>query len=279
MKIKFNYFIILSDISILFSCKMSLAKTPLIHLKYQVILWEWSGIISPKTFKKFLYIFLIHLIGDFMYLPTLVLGCILAKNSQEVFLGLSYTMPVMCIFFRMISTYLNYEKLLKTSELFEILNKRAEGYTNIKLFSLINNLFTEKKDERKIIEDAIRKSQMLFKFICFFYNMAVSLMEVLVTFIIPGRMLISPSWMPFDWQNNDITYVLVNIFQYISLTYQTFLGAGVDTEPSGNMILLTGHLRALRTRIMKIGWDSCKSLDDNYQDIVSCIIDHSMLLE
>lgn len=136
------------------------------------------------------------------------------------------------------------------------------------------------KEEYEFVELAIEKSQRLFGFICGFYNGSVTLMEILVTFIMPGRNLMVPAWIPFiDWQHDYISYAFVNIFQFLGVFYQVILGAAVDTEPAGNMILLTGHMKALRLRVAKIGWNYTKSKDENYEELLDCISYHMMLLE
>lgn len=106
---------------------MSTATDILVHLKYQLTLWKWIGVIRPKILKEFEIVFFIHFIGDLIFLPTLVIGYIFSQSVQEIFLGLAYTIPIICIFVRMIFACINYQHILETSNLFEILNKRAEG--------------------------------------------------------------------------------------------------------------------------------------------------------
>lgn len=102
----------------------------------------------------------------------------------------------------------------------------------------------------------------------------------LITFVLPGRILMAPAWVPFvDWKHNLWCYYLIKTLQYIAMLYESTLGAVVDTEPAGNMILLIGHIRALRMRISKIGWDETKSTDDHYKEFLDCISSHQLLLE
>lgn len=96
---------------------------------------------------------------------------------------------------------------------------------------------------------------------------------------IPGRKLIYPFAIPLNLEDNYVFFIFVNIFQYLGLMYQVVVGAAVDTEAAGNMIFLVGHIKALRTRISKIGWDKSKTLEENYREFVNCIVDHSILLE
>lgn len=141
-------------------------------------------------------------------------------------------------------------------------------------------MFQDFKEEYESIEAAIKESQMVYKFILVFYNSCVTFMEIAVTFILPGRNFLTPVWAPFiDWKNDFLSYALLNLFEYIGMTYEVNLTVVVDTEPAANIILLTGHVIALRKRVAKIGWDKAKSADENHIEFIECIKYHMMVLE
>ncbi|KAL5279911.1 Or19a.2 family protein [Megaselia abdita] len=243
---------------------MSSKMEALTHLKYQVLIWKFIGIIPSITQKSFIIAVFVHIIGDFLFLPTLIMGCTKAPNSQELILGLAYAIPILCVVFRVVSTNFNYQQIIKVSEILDCLHENSKEF----------------KEEYESIESAIQKSQKLFKFICSFYYSSVTIMEILVTFVLPGRNLMAPMWVPFiDWKQSLMTYGLANLFQYIGIMYQVGLGAALDTEPAGNIILMTGYMQFLRKRVAKLGWDQSKSKDDNYKELIECISYHGTLLK
>lgn len=136
------------------------------------------------------------------------------------------------------------------------------------------------KKEYEFIESAIKECQVITKVVFFTYTGCVAGSEIIATFLVPGKNFVSPSWIPFiDWQHNDFWFALLNVFLYGGLTYEATLSSIIDTEPPANMMLLISHIKALRQRVSRIGWDETKSQDENYKEFLECIRYHKLILE
>lgn len=219
---------------------------------------------------------------EVMFLSTQLTGCVTAPTLEEVFSGLTYSLPMLCGVFRAINCYFNLHKFIQTAELTDALNKKAESrfwfWVQVHfVFKLSVQVF---KEGYELIEAAIKESQSLCRFITIFFNCCVTFMQIVTVFILPGRNLLAPAWAPFiDWQHNYLSFALLNLFLYFGMTYEVTLSASVDTEPAGNIMLLTSHIKALRMRITKIGWDETKSQEENYEEFLACVEYHKMVLE
>lgn len=232
-------------------------KDQLVHIKYQLKIWRFLGILPPESKIDYIRAFIFHFVTSFLFLTTMVIGCIKAKSFEEFSWSLSFTMSVGCSALRNVPMI-----------------GRRKNTTSAKLIEKLTERASENPIELRIIEAAILKSQNLFKFLFLTFIMSTSMFEIGIAFVFNKRILFMPAWMPFDWKNNTMYYVLAHIFQYGCILAQATMASVIDTLPSGNMIIIRAHVKALAVRTSRIGWDKGSNTD-----LISCIKDHKDLLQ
>lgn len=239
---------------------MSAIEDKLVHIKYQMKIWKILGILPPDNKIYYIPIFIFHFITSFMFLSTMIVGCVKAKSFEEFSWSLSFTMSVGCSAIRNLPV-LRWKKALSVADLLEKLNKRAH----------------ENSLESRIVEDAVLKSRKLFKMLFLNFICSTSIFELIIVFVMKRRMLFMPAWMPFDWKNNSKYYILAHVFQYGCILGQATMASVIDTLPSGNLIIMRAHIESLGLRTSRIGWDKDKKSPN--KELISCIKDHKNLLQ
>lgn len=237
---------------------MSAVEEPFIHIKHQLKIWRFLGIIPPKRKIDYIRAFTFHFVTSFLFLTTMVIGCIRAKTFEEFSWSISFTMSVGCSAVRNVPV-LRRRKHSSAAKLLEKLTIRA----------------SESPIELRIIEAAILQSQKLFRFLFLTFILSTSIFEFGIVFVFKKRILFMPAWMPFDWKNNTANYVLAHIFQYGCILGQATMASVIDTLPSANLIVIKAHVAALGVRSSIIGWEN----GSPKKDLICCIKDHNDLLK
>lgn len=237
---------------------MSVTEDPLAYVRYQLKIWRFLRIIPPETKTGCRRAFIFHFVTSFLFLTTMLIGCMKATNFEELSWSVSFTMSVGCSALRNLPIARRRKNSSSVKVLLESLTRRASQNPN----------------EVKIIEAAISKSQKLFKFIFITFIMSTTMFEMGIVFVFNKRILFMPAWMPFDWKNNTMYYVIAHIFQYSCILGQATMASVIDTLPSANMIIIKAHLEVLAIRTSRIGFES-----EAYHDLICCIKDHKDLLK
>lgn len=124
------------------------------------------------------------------------------------------------------------------------------------LFGIIEQLdaAVETKEQRQIIDVALKKSRKLITMLSFLYYGGVNF-AFLLAFLNKERILMWPSLLPFSYQDSLSRYNTIMFYQYISSIVVAILDTSVDTYGSSLNMLLEGHLYVLGMRLSDLGFD------------------------
>ncbi|XP_068141445.1 odorant receptor 19a-like [Drosophila tropicalis] len=108
------------------------------------------------------------------------------------------------------------------------------------------------QSERQAIHATIRLAKRIFVsiFIVFITLLGTGIMNVLSS---KDRILIFPSWIPWDYKKNEKVFLLTSIFNLLGLFMNALCALNNDSYPVTYLTMVAAHLEALSIRASRIG--------------------------
>lgn len=104
---------------------------------------------------------------------------------------------------------------------------------------------------------------------------SVFLSSILAILFFQERRLVYPAWFPFDWMNNDFTYVALILYQIYGIGVLIIANFVSDSLPTVFVSMLTAQLELLCQRVASVGWN----IKNSDHSLSECIRDHKIVLE
>lgn len=233
------------------------------------ILWKCCGLKPPKRdskwFKPYIvYAVLLNVTTTVFFPVTLIVDLILSQNLSELCENLYVTITDVICNLKFINVFMVRHKLLEVRSILDRLDVRANS--NEQKRELLLGIKTAKK-----------------WFIAFsrFYACAV-LTSQLVVYLSKERVLMYPSWFPWDWKASKRNFLFAHCYQVYAVSVQTVQNLGNDTYPQAYVVILIAHIRALGLRIKSLGVPlSARKLseDELFMELIKCVKDHETVHE
>ncbi|XP_036332690.1 odorant receptor 7a-like [Rhagoletis pomonella] len=225
--------------------------------------FRYSGINPPDKYRKQYFFYTILTFSLVIFSPVISnIGLVRDRNKlsvMEILNGLQASINIVALPIKRTVLTLA-QKRLRSVE--PILNKLDERYTR-------------PEDKLKIRECAIMGNRLVLGFaVAFPMYYALSLVAALVDRHVPVSF-----WIPnVDWRRSLWEYWLQVGFDTslgLFLIYQEVLS---DSYPSVYIYIIRTQIQLLADRMERLGYDEEKSSDDNYNELLECIVMHQEIL-
>ncbi|XP_022225369.2 putative odorant receptor 19b [Drosophila obscura] len=132
--------------------------------------------------------------------------------------------------------------------------------------------------ESKIILDAIKRAHYVF--ICIYRAIVFVLgFGILFLFVSNERLMMFPSWIPWNYKESSLTVYLVTVTLHsLGFIENAMMVGHVDTCPTSYLIMLAGHTQALAHRVSRLGYDRRLTRAEACDRLRDCINDHQLIL-
>ncbi|XP_061397305.1 odorant receptor 2a-like [Musca vetustissima] len=234
--------------------------------KYHWMLWKLCGLQPPtpdsKWLKPYLAYAIIFNLTTLLFPLSLVLDLLLSQNLTEIFQNLYVTVTVVFSSIKFINVVLIRKKLLDVRFLLEHLDVRART-----------------AEQRQELENGITMAHKCFMIFLRLYICAV-ITSQLVVYFSSERVLMYPSWLPWDWKASRGNFLFALLFQIYAVSAQLGQNLGNDTYPQAYIVILIAHIRALALRIQSLGILEGEtplepiSQEEYYRELSNCVKDH-----
>ncbi|XP_023303964.2 odorant receptor 2a [Lucilia cuprina] len=240
---------------------------------YHWKVWHWMGIKARKqsNLKVYrIYAVLINFVVTFLFPLTLIVNVFFAQNTQQLCENLTITITDTIANLKFLNVYLVREDLERIKAILGKLDRRAE---NLK--------------EKRILQDAIRISQLSFLIFVRLYTVGTGL-SILKVILAQERCLLYSAWFGVNWFDNTFIYVIVMIYQLFGLIVQALQNCANDSYPPAYLIILTAQMKALEVRVRAIGrresdgehlWLTKEQRLRNLHEFNACIKDYNNILK
>ncbi|XP_005187291.1 odorant receptor 2a-like [Musca domestica] len=246
------------------------------------ILWKFCGLHPPKRNSRWfnpylIYAIVLNVTTTLMFPITLIVDLILSQNLTELCENLYVTITDVICSLKFINIFTVRHKLLEVRWILERLDVRATT-----------------PEQRQELRHGIQTSHKWFMAFFRFYTCAV-ITSQLVVYLSKERVLMYPSWFPWDWKASKRNFLFAHCYQVYTVSVQTVQNLGSDTYPQAYIVVLIAHIRALGLRIKALGEalsataagdvsspsSSSKKLSDDelYRELVNCVKDHQIVHE
>lgn len=196
-----------------------------------------------------------------IYYPLSILINLFFINDLKIMLeNLSMNFTNVAHSFKLLNYIIHRKELRKINPLLESLDKNVVSM-----------------NDKHILKKYIKISQYICFIHIFLFVFTVNTSS-LSAFLSDFKKIVYPAWFPIDWKASKRNWYLVFCYQYFGITIQAIQNAMNDTYPVSYLLILTAHTRLLKNRIERVGKDSQKSLDENYEDLIKCIKDYKLTL-
>ncbi|XP_005187290.1 odorant receptor 2a-like [Musca domestica] len=241
--------------------------------KYHWLLWKWCGLQPPsrdsKWFRPYLAYAIIFNLTTILFPLSLVLDLTLSQNLTEIFQNLYVTVTVVFSSLKFVNVFLIRRKLLEVRFLLERLDVRANT-----------------EEQQQELKNGIAMAHKCFMIFLRLYVCAITTSQLVVYFS-SERVLMYPSWLPWDWRESKRYFLFAICFQIYAVSAQLSQNLGNDTYPQAYIVILIAHIRALALRIKHLGVVSTSvpapegklSQEDFYRELRQCVKDHEHVHE
>ncbi|EDW09464.1 odorant receptor 59b [Drosophila mojavensis] len=198
-----------------------------------------------------------------IYLPLAFLTSYVLEFSSfapsAFFTSLQVAINVYGSSFKSMITYYFMWRLSKTDTLLDRLDERLQN-----------------DEDRQKIHNVVARSNYAFLIYTFIYNgFAIS---TFFSMVLSG----SPPWAiynPFiDWRAGVLNLWAESIFEYIVMSIVVLQDQLADSYPLMYTLIFRAHLDVLKSHIRNLRMDPTKSENENYDELVNCIMDHKLIL-
>lgn len=205
-------------------------------MKYHILLWQFCGLWPPKHNPNWyrIYGFIFYLIFFILFPLSLIIKLFFVDNFNEL---IETMLPCFSVALASVKGFNVFMKQIKFFELFDVMEKL--------------DVAVQTTEQRLILKNVLNSSQNLFNLSCFFYVLSLTSAFIAV-FRADERILIWPSWYPFDWKTNDYIYYTILMYQYISNFFVVLIDSSVDSYGAGLNNVLGGHIDILGVRLKNI---------------------------
>lgn len=205
---------------------------------YHWKVWHWMGIKAPKSANAYLYCvyaLLINTLVTFLFPLTLIINVFCAQNMQQLCENLTITLTDTIANLKFVNVYLVRQEL---DSIKSILRKLDQRVTN--------------REEFNVLKLAILTSQRSFLIFVRLYTVG-TVLSILKVMLAEKRSLLYPAWFGVNWQEDVWIYILVLTYQLFGLVVQALQNCANDSYPPAYLVILTGHMKALKLRVGAIG--------------------------
>ncbi|XP_054730926.1 odorant receptor 7a-like [Anastrepha obliqua] len=140
----------------------------------------------------------------------------------------------------------------------------------------LDKYYTRSEDRGKIRKCGITGNRLVFGFAVAYFTYEIL---TVVAALVGGHAPIS-FWIPnVDWHRSSWEYwlqVSYDIFIVLLLLYHQVLN---DSYPAVYIYIIRTHIQLLAVRVERLGYDEKKSVDDNYKELLECIVIHQEILK
>ncbi|XP_034652156.1 odorant receptor 59b [Drosophila subobscura] len=156
-------------------------------------------------------------------------------------------------------TYAFLWRLRKTEQLLDTLDRRLQT-----------------DSDRQKIHNMVARSNYAFLIYSFIYCGYAG--STFLSYTLGGH----PPWSvynPFvDWRDGLGSLWIQAIFEYITMSFAVLQDQLSDTYPLMFTIIFRAHMDVLKDHVRSLRMDPDKSEQQNYEDLVNCVIDHKIIL-
>ncbi|XP_036320288.1 odorant receptor 7a-like [Rhagoletis pomonella] len=143
------------------------------------------------------------------------------------------------------------------------------------ILSKLDERYTRPEERVKIRKCAIMGNRLVFGF-GFAYGLYGSL--TIVAALVGGHAPLT-LWLPnVDWHRSVWEYWLQASFDTLMLLYLLYHQVLNDSYPAVYIYIIRTQIQLLANRIARLGYDEKKSADDNYNELLECIVMHQQIL-
>lgn len=235
-------------------------------IRHQWKFYYLIGAVPPEQFNFFYYIYftLINLFVSIYYPLSIWINLCFISNFLVLLENLSMGITNAVCSFKVLNFFLYRKKLYSLKALFGILDKRIKF-----------------DDERQIVKKGVELSDGVFYFCSALYSLTISFsgLSTYLSNYNTYEKIMYPAWFPFDWTASKRNWYAAFLYQFIGLGIQGVQNACNDSYPVNYFIMFITQFKLLKKRIKRIGKDSKMSSKENYEELVNCIKDYSLLLE
>ncbi|XP_061397304.1 odorant receptor 2a-like, partial [Musca vetustissima] len=238
------------------------------------ILWKFCGILPPKRDSRWLkpylvYGIILNVTTALLFPLTLIVDLIFSQNLTELCENLYVTITAVICGLKFVNVFTVRHKLLEVRWILERLDVRANS-----------------PQQRQELQRGIDTTRKWFMAFLRFYTCAV-ITSQLVVYLSKERVLMYPSWFPWDWKASKRNFLFAHCYQVYAVSVCTVENLGSDTYPQAYIVVLIAHIRALALRIKSLGESTAAaasksrqlSNDELYQELVNCVRDHQIVHE
>ena len=239
--------------------------------KYPLFMFNFFGLWTKnnKTSKFFnkLLKFFFHLIFTFIFIILMVINLFKISNLKNATESLYITLTEIALLTKLIILYKNRKNIM---HLIELINHND---------FLIKNLNNQKMI--KSHEKFLFKIYKLYSFI----SISAALSAYAVPLFAQIKIFPFPAWYPFNWENNNLIYILLYIYQIIGMTMHCLLNVNNDIFYAYIMfivhmqlIVLGENLRKLNNKNKKIFIYNENNYNEEFLHLIKCVKHHRFII-
>lgn len=228
---------------------------------------KFIGWVPPKSgFLRYLYLTwtLTTFVWCTTYLPLGFLGSYMTQiklfSPGEFLTSLQVCINAYGSSVKVAVTYTQLWRLIKARELLDKLDLRCTS--------------VEEREKIHLVVARANHAFLIFTFVYCGYAGSTYLSSVL-----SGR----PPWQlynPFiDWHDGTLNLWIASTLEYMVMSGAVLQDQLSDTYPLVYTLILRTHLDILKERIRKLRTDDNMTEEQNYQELVNCVLDHKLILE
>ncbi|KAH8343424.1 hypothetical protein KR059_010561 [Drosophila kikkawai] len=240
-------------------------------MHYHWRVWELTGLMRPKGVSDVAYLvyaILINVLVTILFPLSLMARLFFTHNMQEMCENLTIAITDIVANLKFVNVYLVREQLHEIRLLLRQLDVRARQVGHPEELGAL-------RSEVEIAKSGFRYFARIFVF-----GTTLSCLRVA---ILPERQLLYPAWFGVDWRHSTKAYVAIYIYQLFGLIVQAVQNCASDSYPPAYLCLLTGHMRALELRVLRIGYKSTDGMESSgdfvawqrqmHAELIDCIRD------
>ncbi|XP_034478113.1 odorant receptor 42b-like [Drosophila innubila] len=213
-----------------------------VYLSWTVMTFVWSTTYLPLGFLGS-YITQIKLFSPGEFLTSLQVCFNAYGSSVKVFI-----------------TYSQLWRLIKAKVLLDKLDIRCKSL-----------------EEREKIHKTVARCNQAFLIFTFVYCGFAG--STYLSSVLSGR----PPWQLYnpliDWHDSKLKLWIVSTLEYMVMSGAVLQDQIADTYPLMYTLILRAHLDILKDRIRKLRTDEKMTENENYDELVNCILDHKLILK
>uniref|UniRef100_A0A348AZN6 Odorant receptor n=1 Tax=Bactrocera dorsalis TaxID=27457 RepID=A0A348AZN6_BACDO len=140
----------------------------------------------------------------------------------------------------------------------------------------LDERFPTLEDKAKIKKCAVTGNRLVFGFaVSYFMYETLTVVSALVGGHAPLSL-----WIPnVDWHRSTWEYWLQVSFDAAVLFFLLYHQVLNDSYPAVYIYIIRTQVQLLTSRVEKLGYDEQKSVDENYQELLECIVIHQKILK